>query len=137
VSGKLGDLPTMKVEPNQLQEYARRADREAQEGRVPSSPDIQVALEYLEDPPTAVRNQSSVRPAARRIEGAALEAVPVIAVSREDLAWFELEADAHAILAVIDGHTNVEEILTMVALEPERTLQLLHDLEVQCVIATA
>jgi hypothetical protein len=137
VGGKLGDLPTMKVEPGQLQDYARRADREALAGKVPSAPEIKVAVEYLEDPPTAVRNQSKVRPVASSIEGATPEAVPVIAVSRDDLAWFELESDAHAVLAVIDGKTTIEEIVGMVALDPERTLQLLRELEVQCVIALA
>ena len=140
MGGKLGDLPTMKVEPGQLQDYARRADQEALAGKVPSAPEIKVAVEYLEDPPTAVRNQSKVRPVASSIEsasGANPEAVPVIAVSREDLAWFELESDAHAVLAVVDGKTTVEEIVGLVALSPERTLQLLRELEVQCVIALA
>jgi hypothetical protein len=137
VRGKLGDLPTMKVEPKGLQTYARRADARAREGRAPSAPDIQVSVEYMEDPPTAVRNHSTLRPAPRNMEGASPDAVPVISVSREDLTWFELDSDAHALLAMIDGRTTVEEIIAAVAMEPDRTVQLLRDLEVQRVIAIA
>ena len=135
--GKLGDLPTMKVEPTGLQTYARKADARVRVGRAPSAPDIQVCVEYMEDPPTAVRNHSTLRPVPSSIEGASPDSVPVIAVSREDLTWFELEEDAHAVLAMIDGHTTVEEIIGGVAMEPERTVQLLRELEVQRVIAIA
>ncbi len=135
--GKLGDLPTMKVEPTGFKTYARRADAAVKAGRCPSSPDIEVSVVYMEDPPTAVRNHSTLRPVPRNLEGAAPDAVPVIAVSREDLTWFELEADANALLAMIDGKTTVAEIIASVAMEPERTVQLIRDLEVQRVIALA
>ena len=134
---KFAELPTMRVEPAKLAVYARKADAQVREGRAPSAPDIEVSVEYLDDPPTAVRNQSTVRPVARSIEGAALEAVPVIAVSKEDLAWFELDLDAHAVLAVLDGMTNIEEVVAMVAFPPERTMQILRELEAQRVIALA
>jgi hypothetical protein len=127
----------MKVEPARLQDYARRADAHAREGRPPSAPDIKVSVEYLEDPPTAVRNHSTLRPVPRSMEGTNPEAVPVIAVSREDLTWFELDEDAHAVLAMIDGHTSVAEIVAAVAMAPERAVQVVQDLEVQRVIALA
>jgi hypothetical protein len=127
----------MKVEPKGLQTYARKADARAREGRAPSAPDIQVCVEYMDDPPTAVRNHSTLRPVPSTTEGASPDAVPVIAVSREDLTWFELEPDAHALLAMIDGKTTVEEIVGGVAMLPERTVQLLRELEVQRVIAMA
>jgi hypothetical protein len=131
---KLGDLPTMKVEPDRFAAYARRADTHAREGRPASAPDIQVSLEYLEEVPTAVR-RSSVLPVARTLEDADLGAVPVIAVSKEDLAWFDFEADTYGLLTMVDGHTTVREILGSIAIEPERAMQLLRDLEVQRVIA--
>ena len=134
---KFAELPTMRVEPAKLAVYARKADKQVREGRAPSAPDIEISVEYLDDPPTAVRNQSTVRPAGRSIEGAALEAVPVIAVTKEDLAWFQLDLDAHAVLAVIDGMSSIEEVIAMVAFQPERTLQILRELESQRVIALA
>lgn len=134
MAGKLGDLPTMKVEPDSFAQYAKRADRSAREGRAASAPDIQVSVEYLEEVPTAVR-RSAMLPVARNIEGANLEAVPVIAVTKEDLTWFEFEADTHALLAMIDGHTTVRELLASVAVDPNRALELLRDLELQRVIA--
>lgn len=137
MSGKLGDLPTMKVEPTTLQDYARKADAQARAGRAPSAPDIQVSVAYLDDPPTAVRNQSTLRPVPRSIEGSSPEAVPVIAVSKEDLSWFEIEAEARAVLAMIDGRTTVAEIIAGVASTPQRTLELLKGLEEQRVIALA
>jgi hypothetical protein len=129
----------MRVEPDRFAEYARRADGQVKAGRDASSPDIQVSVEYLDDPPTAVR-RSAVLPAARSLEGAtlggaSLDAVPVIAVSKEDLAWFSLEAEQNAILAMIDGHTTVREILLSIALSPEHALELMRELEVQRVIA--
>ena len=135
--GKLGDLPTMKVEPTRLESYARKADADIRVGRQPSTPDIQVSVAYLEDPPTAVRNHSTLRPVPRSSEGVSPEAVPVIAVSKEDLSWFELDCDAMAVLAMIDGHTTVEEIVGAVATTPDRTVQLLRYLEEQRVIALA
>ncbi len=135
--GRLGDLATMKVEPKALQAYARKADSQALAGRIPSAPDIQISVEYLEDPPTAVRNHSTLRPVPRTNEGVCPEAVPVIAVSREDLSWFELDAEAMALLAMVDGRTTVEEIVAAVATMPERTLELLRSLEEQRVIALA
>jgi hypothetical protein len=131
---KLGDLPTMKVEPDRFAAYARRADSHAREGQPASSPDIQVSLEYLEEVPTAVR-RSSMLPVARTLEGADLGAVPVIAVSKEDLAWFEFEPDTYGLLAMIDGHASVREILGSIAVEPGRAMELLRDLELQRVIA--
>jgi hypothetical protein len=131
---KLGDLPTMKVEPDRFAAYAKRADSHAREGRQASAPDIQVSVEYLEEVPTAVR-RSDVLPVARTLEDADLGAVPVIAVSKEDLAWFEFEADTNGLLAMIDGRTTVREILALVAVEPQRAMDLLRDLELQRVIA--
>jgi hypothetical protein len=127
-------MPTMKVEPDRFAQYARKADTQVRQGREASSPDIQVSVEYLEDPPTAVR-RSTVRPVARNFDASCLEAVPVIAVSKDDLAWFELEAEANALLSLIDGHTTVGDILSLIAVAPDRAIELLRELEVQRVIA--
>jgi hypothetical protein len=124
----------MRVEPDRFAAFARRADTHVREGRDASSPDIQVKLEYLDEVPTAVR-RSDVLPIARSLEDADLGAVPVIAVSKDDLTWFEFEADTRALLAMIDGCTPVREILTSVAVHPDRALELLKDLELQRVIA--
>ena len=131
---KLGDLPTMKVEPDRFAAYARRADTHACEGRQASAPDIQVSLEYLEEVPTAVR-RSAMLPVARTLEDADLGAIPVIAVTKEDLAWFEFEADTYSVLAMVDGHASVRDILASIAVEPARAMELLRDLELQRVIA--
>jgi hypothetical protein len=131
---KLGDLPTLKVEPDRFAAYARRADSRVREGRDASAPDITVSVEFLEEVPTAAR-RSDLLPVARTLEGASLEAVPVIAVSREDLAWFAFEADTNAILAMVDGRTTVRDILGCIAVAPARALELLRDLELQRVIA--
>jgi hypothetical protein len=131
---KLGDMPTMKVAPDRFAAYARRADTHAREGHPASSPDIQVSLEYLDEVPTAVR-RSAMLPVARSLEDADLGAIPVIAVTKEDLAWFEFEPDTYGILALVDGHATVEEILGSIAVEPDRAMRLLRDLELQRVIA--
>jgi hypothetical protein len=133
---KLGDLPTMKLEPDSVAAYARRADEHVRQGHLESTPDIQVTVEFMDEVPTAVRG-SDMLPVARNVEGAGLEAVPIIAVSKEDLAWFEFEADSNVLLAMIDGKTTVRDILASVAVEPTRALALLRDLELQRVIALA
>jgi hypothetical protein len=127
----------MKVEPTMLRNYARKADAQAKAGRAPSAPDIQISVAYLDDPPTAVRNHSTLRPVPRSMEGASPEAVPVIAVSKDDLSWFEIESEAMAVLAMIDGRTTVAEIIAGVASTPDRTVELLKTLEEQRVIALA
>jgi len=134
--GKLGDLPTVKVVPAQLAAFARYVDDRIASGRPASAPDIQVSVECWDEVPTAIR-RSGVLPVARTLEGSDLGAVPVIAVSRDDLAWFELDADTYAVLAMIDGHTTVGDILASIAVEPARAMELLRDLEVQRVIALA
>ena len=133
---KLGDKPTMKVDPSRFAHFAKRADASARSGRPASAPDIDVCVEYLDEVPTAVR-RSDVLPVASSIEGASLEAVPVITVAKDDLAWFEFDADANALLALIDGRTTVAELLELVAIPAERAVELLRDLELQRVIALA
>jgi len=136
VPRKLGDMPTMKVDPSRFAQYAKSADARARSGRPASAPDIEVRVEYLDEVPTAVR-RSDVLPVARSIEGASLEAVPVITVAKDDLAWFEFDADVHALLSLIDGRTTVGELLDLVAVPAERAVDLLRDLELQRVIALA
>jgi hypothetical protein len=124
----------MKVQPDRFAAYARHADSRALEGRDASAPDIQVSVEYLEEVPTAVR-RSDMLPVARILEGASLEAVPIVAVTKEDLAWFEFEPDTYALLALVDGRTPVREILGRIDIDPDRAMDLLRDLELQRVIA--
>jgi hypothetical protein len=149
--GKLGDTPTIKLHPVRFAQYAKKADAKARQGREPSAPEIEVRVVeaddeitaddasspwHLDDEADTGRVQSDVVPASRSSpDEVALDAVPIIAVSREDLAWFELEADAHALIALIDGHTTVDEILASVAIQRAKALALLKELEVQRVIA--
>ena len=147
--GKLGDTPTIKLHPVRFAQYAKKADAKARQGREPSAPEIEVRVVEADDEITqddasspwhldeadTGRVQSDVVPASRSAAEVALDAVPIIAVSREDLAWFELEAEAHALIALIDGHTTVDEILASVAIQRAKALALLKELEVQRVIA--
>jgi hypothetical protein len=148
----------MRVEPDRFAQYARRADASVRasapsSGRPDASvcavldagevgaPEVKVTIEFLDESPTALR-RSGVLPAARSLEdamlgGASLDAVPVIAVSKEDRGWFAFEADANALLAMIDGRTTVREIIASVALSPERAIAVLQELETQRVIAVS
>jgi hypothetical protein len=146
--GKLGDTPTIKMHPARFAQYAKKADAKVRQGREPSAPEIEVRVVDLDEETTQDsqsspwvdddaqgRVQSDVVPASRSAEETPLDAVPIIAVSREDLAWFELEADAHAVLALVDGRTTVDQILASVAIQRARALALLKELEIQRVIA--
>ena len=134
VSKRLGEqLPTMRLNQTQVAQFARHADARAREGRRITDPDIEVSVAYLDEVPTALR-RSDVMPILRSAGGPSLQAVPVILVTRDDLAWFEFDADAHAVLAMVDGESTVADIVTSVAIPSERTLALLRDLELQRVI---
>jgi hypothetical protein len=124
------------VRLNQMQvaEFAKQADARAREGFRVSEPEIEVSVEYLEEVPTALR-RSDVMPILRTVDGPDLGAVPIIAVTKDDLVWFEFDPDSHALLAMVDGESTVGEILTSVAVAPDRALSLLRDLELQRVIA--
>jgi hypothetical protein len=134
VRRKLGELPTMKLNSAQVAQFAKHADARAAQGRRIPEPELEVSVEYLEEVPTALR-RSDVMPIVRSVDGPRLEAVPIIIVGKDDLAWFEFEADAHAILAMIDGESTVADIVTSIAVAPERAMELLRDLELQRVIA--
>jgi hypothetical protein len=127
-------LPTMRLDQAKVAQFAKQADALALAGRAAPEPEIQVSVEYLEDVPTALR-RSDVMPIVRSVDGPSLEAVPIILVAKADLAWFEFEADAHAILAMVDGESTVADIIRSVATPPARAVELLHDLELQRVIA--
>jgi hypothetical protein len=73
--------------------------------------------------------------AVRKVDGPSLEAVPVLRVSRDDLDWFDFEAETITLLVRIDGRTTVGELLASVAVPPDRALTLLKDLELRRVIA--
>jgi hypothetical protein len=136
VRGKLGDLPTLKVEPAALQNYARKIDAEVQaiEGTdSPNAAEIDVVIDFTEEAGTGSRKHSTVRPVPS-LEGMRMQAVPLIAVSKEDLSWFEIEPEAMAVLAKVDGHHSVAEIIGKVGSTPERTVELLKSLEEQRVI---
>ncbi len=118
----------------QVAEFAKHADARVREGLRVSEPEIEVSVEYLDEVPTALR-RSDVMPILRTLDGPDLGAIPIIAVTKDDLAWFEFDPDSHALLAMIDGESTVREILTSVAVAPDRALSLLRDLELQRVIA--
>ncbi len=133
----------MRLNQARVAQFAKQADALARDGRrvsspgvapPPPEPEIEVSVEYLDEVPTALR-RSGMMAAVRTVDGPDLGAVPLVVVSREDLAWFEFDADAHAILAMVDGESTVGDIVASVALAPERTLALLKDLELQRVIA--
>jgi hypothetical protein len=118
----------------QVAQFAKQADARAREGLQAPEPEIEVTVEYLDEVPTALR-RSDVMAIVRSKDGPKLGAVPIVVVSRDDLTWFEFDADAHAVIAMIDGQTTVADIVSSVAVLPERTLQILEDLELQRVIA--
>jgi hypothetical protein len=124
----------MRLNQMQVAEFAKHADARVREGLRVSEPEIEVSVEYLDEVPTALR-RSDVMPILRTLDGPDLGAIPIIAVTKDDLAWFEFDPDSHALLAMIDGESTVREILTSVAVAPDRALSLLRDLELQRVIA--
>lgn len=71
--------------------------------------------------PTSVR-RSDVLPIVGSVEGPSLEAVPVIAVARDDLAWFAFEAETNALLAMIDGHSPHERSASSWHRSPSRPI---------------
>jgi hypothetical protein len=142
-TGRLGDNPTIKLHPVRVAEYARREDARVARMHEESAPEIEVRVEYLEDVSldsldegdTPSSPGSETRIASHPDDDPMLSTVPVIAVAKEDLAWYELDADAHAILALVDGDSTVEQILASVALARFDALDVIRELEAQQVIA--
>jgi hypothetical protein len=58
------------------------------------------------------------RKSFERLIPAALERVPALAVEREDLGWYEADADQAVFLASIDGERNLEAIAACSGLSP-------------------
>jgi hypothetical protein len=128
-------LPTMRLDKSQVAEFAKQADARVKGAQRTTDPEIEVSVEYLDDARTAPRRQSGVMPAVGSKRGLRLGAVPIIVASKEDLAWFEFDDDAHAVLSRVDGKNTVADIVTSAVALPARTLEVLQDLELQRVIA--
>jgi hypothetical protein len=89
------------------------------------------SMEAAEPSPDSYDFQSEVRvlssaPLPRDIPS--LDSVPFIAMQADDLAWFDLPADAKSVLALVDGSNSVGTIVTKSRLGPDETCQLLREL---------
>jgi hypothetical protein len=58
------------------------------------------------------------RVSSERVAPGALQRVPVLAVGRDDLGWFEADPGQAAFLASIDGERNLEAIATRTGRKP-------------------
>jgi hypothetical protein len=162
-TGRLGDRPTIKVHPVRFAEYAKRQDARFADTGDSSAPEIEVhvveivddeTLDLHESPGSETRlasrpdndpiaaavdlhesSRSETRLASRPDSDPIAAAVPVIAVAKEDLDWFDLDAEAHAILALVDGESTVEEIIASVALARFEVLDVIRQLESQNILA--
>jgi hypothetical protein len=153
-------IPTLKLREEDLLRAAREADARALAAeaaavrsttRPSAGPEIDVSIEPLEDnldveallgqtsedlpqigPPSET---SDIRPTWRSEDGPALTSVPYVAVSKEDLSWFELEATSDVVLAMIDGESTVESIVDRLTIPRESALAILRELGSHGVVA--
>jgi hypothetical protein len=58
----------------------------------------------------------------------ASDAVPSLAVAREDLDWFDLAQPVRELLARVDGHETIATICERCGLELDRGMGAIHDL---------
>jgi hypothetical protein len=146
-------MPTLKLRTEELERYAREADAQVCEadrepeleivvdvGEMPSLPPGEEA--FLDEAPPSGRKtlppplaDSDFRVARTGEVWPELERVPVVVASKEDLSWFELDGQANALLAMIDGESSVGSILDLVTIPRFDALALFHELESHHVIA--
>jgi len=155
---KVGDFPTRRLDATELARYARDADACARLGIEPDpaatsrlaeedaaaaaaaadGPEIDVSVDFEPDsgppatPPPGAHSESEVR-ITQRARAPALDAIPVIVVSRDDLAWF-VHDEAQPVLERIDGKRTVSDILRAVTIPAAEALFILRELEEQHVI---
>jgi hypothetical protein len=146
---KLGNLPTMKIDADELARFAREAEarmRESESGgeretfrplSPPSEDDLDVDIDVAEGDPSDTSAPPPPEDVSGEIPAGALDelaSVPFLVASREDLAWFELDELASIVLGMVDGEASVEAIQTSLALPPDKALAVLRDLRRQGVI---
>lgn len=101
--GKAGEpLPATVKPPFDLEQFARETDTKL----------------VLEGSPASGRPTAPPPPAVRREEAGS--DVPVVAISREDLEWFELSPDARDLMHQVNGRDTVESLSGLLHLPMER-----------------
>jgi hypothetical protein len=73
-------------------------------------------------------DQSDIRLAPRPSEGPPPMSVPCVVAAKEDLSWFQLDETSHVVLAMIDGESTVEDIVSTLSLPRASTLAILREL---------
>ncbi len=142
VRDRPGDYPTVKLSVDELARYAREADARVVEAEslarrstlrpeAADGPEIEVTVDLAEG---GDLDQSEVRLAPREDEGPPLLSVPRVLAAEEDLSWFQLDETAHVVLAMIDGTSTVEDIVSTLSLPRASTLAILRDLGTHGVI---
>jgi hypothetical protein len=158
VQDRLGDYPTVKLSVEEVARYAREADARVVEAESlarrstlrpepPADAEIEVTVEFSEagtdgiddvrpgaDEVPNTDSQSEVRFAPRGSEGPRLLSVPCVVAAEEDLSWFQLDETAHVVLAMIDGESTVEDIVSTLSLPRASTLAILRELGTHGVI---
>ncbi len=90
---------------------------------------------YARETDSRIRLESSIPPSARPtvpppgaepVPMARGTDVPVLAISRDDLEWFELSSSSRDLLRQVNGRDTVEALATLLRVPPE---QLLTELE--------
>jgi hypothetical protein len=87
-------------------------------------PGAPLELEQEADPD----HPSDVRLACRDADGLSLSSVPCVVASKEDLSWFTLEETSHVVLAMIDGESTVESIVSTLSIPRSNALAILREL---------
>jgi len=125
----------------------------------PTYPDIEVSVEVadvsleglealrddlesgraLEEEGSAADHHSDVRLAVGIAEAdpegsPVLTSVPCVVASKEDLSWFELEETSHVVLAMIDGESTVDSIVSTLSIPRANALAILRELGAHGVI---
>jgi hypothetical protein len=63
-----------------------------------------------------------------------LDTVPMLAVAKDDLAWFELPQPAAKLVAEVDGKVNIGVIATRARTAPDATMHAFHELARQGIV---
>jgi hypothetical protein len=160
VRDRPGEYPTVKLSVDELARYAREADARVVEAesrarqttkrpepREPAGdPDIEVTVELADaslgdlnlreglDEGALYEERSNIRLARVGGDGPLATSIPCVVASKEDLSWFQLDETSHVVLAMIDGESSVESIVSTLSIPRISALAILRELGTHGVI---
>jgi hypothetical protein len=97
--------------------FARESESRLRVAHVATHVPVASPMDDADAPPTS-QSATRLTAAGATADLPADEAVPFVAVSPEELEWFELDADAKAVLGIVNGERSIGHIADALGIGP-------------------